>query len=286
MLSLIPLKGRGYNQRSLSRQVGLEQKNLLSWATVLNEARRNGKPVAQISQLDPKIPGFTRDAAYGIQEAQMETRFQDGEKQLGWKMGLTSEAKRRQMNLDSPLYGFLTDRMKVENGGVFTLKGSIHPKIEPEVAFWIKKDLGENPTRDEVLAATGAICACMEILDSRYEQFKYFSMEDVISDNSSSSHFVLGPWKEDFRGLDLKNLKMEMSVDGQVSQKGISSDISGDPVVSVIELCQLLAKRGRRLKADSVVLAGAATPAVELKSGMTISLTVDGLAPLSVKVSQ
>lgn len=265
--------------------MALEQKNLLAWATVLNEARRTGKPVPQISQREPKIPDFSRDAAYGIQEAQMDARLKDGEKQVGWKMGLTSEAKRRQMNLDSPLYGFLTDRMKVADGTEFRLPGSIHPKIEPEVAFWITKDLGENPTRDEVLAATGAVCACLEILDSRYDQFKYFSMEDVISDNSSSSHFAVGPWREDVRALDLKNLKMEMSVNGELAHKGISSDISGDPVVSVIELCQLLAKRGRRLKADSIVLAGAATPAVELKPGMKIELKVDHLAPLTVRVA-
>lgn len=248
---------------------------------MLNEARHHAKPVPQIS---PQIPQFAREDAYSIQEWQMNTRLQSGEKQLGWKMGLTSEAKRKQMNLDAPLYGFLTDRMKIENGGSFRLAGSIHPKIEPEVAFWIGQDLSGTVNRDQVLAATKGICACLEILDSRYQQFKYFSMEDVISDNSSSSHFVLGPWREDFKVLDLKNLKMEMTVNGETAQTGISSDISGDPVISVIQLCELLASRGRKLQAGSIVLAGAATPAAELRPGMIIGLQVEGLQPLSVKV--
>jgi len=124
----------------------------------------------------------------------------------------------------------------------------------------------------------------MEILDSRYTQFKYFSMEDVISDNSSSSHFVIGPWRKDFRTLDLATLDMQMSIDGQLSQKGISSDISGDPVVSVMQLCALLSERDQRLRAGSIVLAGAATPAVELKPGMKVELRVTHLPPVSVSV--
>src|SRR5665647_1633705 len=134
-------------------------------------------------------------------------------------MGLTSEGKRKQMNLDAPLYGVLTNVMKVENLGVYHLKGSIHPKIEPEIAFYINRELKGEVTRDEVLNACEAICPALEILDSRYEGFKYFSMEDVISDNSSSSHFILGPKFKDFKNLDLKNLKMFMKVNGETKME-------------------------------------------------------------------
>lgn len=259
----------------------MEQKNLDLWASVLNEARLKAKPIEQISR---QIGSFSRQAAYDIQDRQLQLRLKQGEKQVGWKMGLTSEAKRKQMNLDSPLYGHLTDQMQVPMQSEFSLHGKIHSKIEPEIAFWIKKDISGIPNRAQVLAATGAVCACMEMLDSRYDQFKYFSMEDVIADNSSSSHFVLGPWREDFQNLDLTQLKMKMFVDGQLSQEGISKDISGDPVISVIQLCELLQARGQILKSGCVVLAGAATPAVELKPGMKIELRVDELEPVQVSV--
>jgi 2-oxo-3-hexenedioate decarboxylase len=251
---------------------------------VLNEARLNAKPIQQISQQLK----FSRSDAYAIQEKQLQLRQVAGETQIGWKMGLTSEAKRRQMNLDSPLYGFLTDQMQVPPKTLFSLKGKIHPKIEPEIAFWIKNDLvpdkNGSVSRDQVLKSCAGVCACMEILDSRYQQFKYFSMEDVIADNSSSSDFVLGPWREDFHGLDLLNLYMEMSPSGQIAQKGISQDISGDPVLSVIQLCQLLQERGQILKGGSIVLAGAATAAVELTPGLKVELKVDGLEPVSIRV--
>lgn len=250
-------------------------------ASLLHGARANRSPIAQISK---EVPSFSRPEAYTIQELQLQKNLASGETQVGWKMGLTSEAKRRQMNLDSPLYGFLTDKMQVPNGGVFDMKGSIHPKIEPEVAFLINQDLSGTVTREQVLAACGGIASALEILDSRYTEFKYFSMEDVIADNSSSSHFVVGPWVTDFKHIDLLNLKMEMSVDEKIAQTGVSKDISGDPVQSVIQQCALLAERGKILKKGSIVLAGAATAAEILKPGMQISLKVDHLPPVSVAV--
>ena len=109
-------------------------------------------------------------------------------------------------------------------------------------------------------------------------------MEDVIADNSSSSHFVVGPWLENFESLDLLNLKMQMLVDGDVAQAGVSKDISGDPVESVVQLCALLGERGQTLKAGSIVLAGAATAAEMLKPGMKVSLQVERLPSVSVSV--
>jgi 2-oxo-3-hexenedioate decarboxylase len=255
--------------------------NVTHWAEVLHGARLNSAPIPQISK---EISSFSRPEAYQIQELQMKACLQSGETQVGWKMGLTSEAKRRQMNLDSPLYGFLTDKMQVDNGGVFNLQGSIHPKIEPEIAFLINQDLSGNVTREQVLAACGGVASALEILDSRYTEFKYFSMEDVIADNSSSSDFVVGPWVQDFKNIDLTNLKMQMLVDGAPVQTGNSKDISGDPVESVIQLCALLAERGQTLKKGSIVLAGAATAAEMLKPGMKISLNVDSLPSVSVSV--
>lgn len=258
----------------------MEKEKLFHWANVLHRARLEGKPIPQLS----KDLVITRADAYTMQEMQMATRLQT-EKLIGWKMGLTSEAKRIQMNLDSPLYGYLTAEMQIANSETFHLKGSIHPKIEPEIAFLISKDLKNlKPTRDEVLEACEGVTSALEILDSRYENFKYFSMEDVIADNSSSSHFVIGPWIKDFKNLDLVHLKMKMSINDELKQEGLSKDISGDPVQSIIQLCDLLHQRGQYLKAGSLVLAGAATLAEPLTANSIVQLTVDHLPALTIKI--
>ncbi len=259
----------------------MEQKTLDNVAAKLHAARTGQKPVPQLSKDGIEL---TRAEAYAVQEVGLSMREKQNEKRIGIKMGLTSEGKRKQMNLDSPLYGELTHVMQIQNLASFHISKLIHPKIEPEIAFLTSKNLSGNVTREQVLDSCEAVATCMEILDSRYDQFKYFSMEDVIADNSSSSHFVVGPWVTDFSKIDLRELQMKMSIDGIVVQQGLSKEISGDPVTSVIELCRLLALRQRELPAGMIVLAGAATAAVELKPGQKILLAVDKLPSVEISI--
>lgn len=257
----------------------------VSTAEMLHQARIQGSPVDQISQVSEIFQGSEkRKLAYMIQEAQLKLREKNGETLVGWKMGLTSEAKRKQMNLDSTLYGHLTNSMEVKSGKMFQLQNQIHPKIEPEIAFVMKRDLSGKITREEAFDAIESVCCALEILDSRYKQFKYFSMEDVIADNSSSSHFVLGEPLRNFSDLNLANLKMEMKVNGELAQVGNSKDISGDPVMSIVELCARLFEQGRHVKKGDLILAGAATQAVELRPGMEVVLDVHGMPSAKMKV--
>lgn len=259
----------------------MDSNKILEIATLLHDARANKKPLKQFSA---DISDFKRVDAYSIQEKGIEMRIKDGEKVIGLKMGLTSKEKRDQMNLDAPLYGVLTDKMQILDMDIYEMRGSIHPKIEPEIAFYFDKELKGDVTREQVIDATHSVCAALEILDSRYEGFKYFSMEDVIADNSSSSHYILGPRLENFFGLKLDDLDMKMYVNGELAKEGSSKAISGDPIVSIIEQAKLLAERGKSIPAGSFVLAGAATAAVNLEEGMEVKLEVSGLHPVSVKI--
>ncbi len=229
----------------------------------------------EITRLTEEFPGLSIDDAYKIQAAGIERRAARGERISGYKMGLTSKAKRDQMGLHSAIYGVLTEPMAIAQG--LALKGMIHPKAEPEIGFRIARALRGDVTRAEALAACDAVCGALEVLDSRFVGFKYFSLPDVVADNASSSRYLFGPWAP-LDGLDLANLEMVMAVDGVPVESASSSAISGDPVLSIVELCRLLSLHGRELPAGSLVLAGAATTAVALKAGMRVSLKVSGLA--------
>ena len=251
-------------------------------ARALDDARLEAREVPPLTRQHPDLP---LAEAYAIQAEGVRLRIARGERVVGLKMGLTSEAKRRQMNLDSPVYGVLTDRMRVPAGGTVHLQGSLHPKIEPEIAFRTSRELRGTLTREQALEGCESVFAAMEILDSRYIDFKYFSLPDVVADNSSSSLFVLGTHERAPRELDLLGLQMVMEVNGERVQAARSDAISGDPVLSVVQLCALLAERGESLPAGSVVLAGAATAAHMMRAGDRIRLTVDGLDAVEVSVA-
>jgi 2-oxo-3-hexenedioate decarboxylase len=256
--------------------MGLDVK---AYAKRLDDARLEGR---EVERLTLEVPDLTLEQAYLIMDAGIALREGRGERGVGLKMGLTSEAKRQQMGLGAPIYAVLTDAMRVR--GIFRMAGSLHPKIEPEIAFHFARGLRGRPSRGDVLGACTGVCAALEILDSRYRDFKYFSLPDVVADNASSSHFVLAEGWTDAKGISLSEVELIMRVDGDVRQQAKGSAISGDPVLSVVQLCELLDGRGRSLPPDSVVLAGAATVAEPLRVGQVVSLEVGKLPPLSLRI--
>jgi 2-oxo-3-hexenedioate decarboxylase len=260
----------------------VEQNNIEEFAKRLHDARLCAYAIEKLSA---DVEGFTLENAYKIQDIGIDYRITAGETIIGSKMGLTSEAKRLQMDLHSPIYGMLTDKMQLQNGQEHSLKGTIHSKIEPEIAFFIDKDLKGKVTEEDVWDACSGVCVAMEILDSRFKNFKYFSLEDVVADNSSSSYFVLGE-KVQAPNKNVNNLKMSMTVNGEIVQEGNSAAISSNPVQSIIQQCELFAERGLYLKAGSVVLAGAATPAVALAPGMEVKLAVQSLGDVSLNITE
>ncbi|HUP58742.1 MAG TPA: fumarylacetoacetate hydrolase family protein [Bdellovibrionota bacterium] len=233
----------------------------------------------EVDRITLKEPSLSIDEGYRIQDDLIALRLGRGEKVIGLKMGLTSRAKMKQMGIDSPIYGVLTDAMKVE--GRFDTKGAIHAKIEPEIAFLIRDELKGSVTAERALAACSGVCAAMEIIDSRFRDFK-FELPDVIADNCSSHAFVMGDTVRDPREIDLGNLGMILEVDGKPVQFGSSAAILDHPLESLLELCRLLERRGRSIPAGSIVLAGAATLAVPLLPGARVRALVQDLGEASV----
>ena len=78
-------------------------------------------------------PGLDLDLAYAVQEAGVRLLVAAGEHPLGFKLGLTSQAKRAQMGVGEPLYGELTDRMLLDVGQPLDTTDLIQPRVEPEI---------------------------------------------------------------------------------------------------------------------------------------------------------
>ena len=231
----------------------------------------------EIASLTKAHGEFDLVTAYRVQERGVALRLARGEKIIGYKMGLTSAAKRAQMNLGVPIYGVLTDAMCVP--GELRVLDGVHPKIEPEIAFVTKRELSGNVDHDQAIDALEAVAPALEILDSRFVGFKYFSLPDVVADNCSSWKFVLGPLQ---KARATGGLRMRMSVDGKLAQEASSNDISGDPILSLLQLVAMLP---HPLPAGSIVLAGGATVAEPLRPGMTVSLQVEELGEMQVRAT-
>lgn len=242
--------------------------DLHSLAERLDEAQRLARATPQLEDALSILD------AYEVQRALLERRYARGERRVGIKMGFTSRAKMVQMGVSEMIWGRLTDGMMIEEGGTVDFDRYVHPRVEPEIAFILKRDLPGPVTLAGAAAAVEAIAPALEVIDSRYKDFR-FSVTDVVADNSSSSSFVVGPWSSP--STNVSNVGMIMSVNGEPRQIGSSAAILGSPLRSLVAAARLASEAGEPLKAGDVILAGGATAAEALSPGDHIRLEVQGL---------
>jgi 2-oxo-3-hexenedioate decarboxylase len=242
--------------------------DLSELAERLDEAQRSATATPQL------VEPIGLAEAYQVQAASMARRYARGERRIGIKMGFTSRAKMVQMGIDEMIWGRLTDAMLVEDGGAIDFKRFVHPRVEPEIAFLLKAPLAGKVTPIAALAAVEGIAPALEIIDSRYENFK-FSLTDVVADNSSSSALVVGPWSSP--SIDFSNLGMILEIGGGAKQIGSSAAIMGHPIRSLVAAARLAASAGEPLQAGDLVMAGGATAAEPLSPGQHVRVTVQAL---------
>ena len=241
-----------------------------SMAEKLDDAAIGQRPIAQLS-IDTALSVAD---AYRVQNLLVKRRLARGEKRVGVKLGFTSRAKMIQMGVHDLIWGQLTDAMLVGDGGHLALEEFIHPRAEPEIAFLIGERLTGELSEQTALAAVRSVAPALEIIDSRYSDFK-FNLADVIADNCSSAALVVGAWQP-LPG-DIDNLDVLLEIDGQPAQSGSTADILGHPVRALVAAARLVAQAGLELEPGWVVMAGAATAAETLRPGMRVRATVGGI---------
>ncbi len=247
-------------------------------ANILDQAAKNAKAVSQMAAANQ----MTLEEAYEIQRMAIQLRVERGEKITGYKLGFTSKAKMEQMGVHDLIWGILTDEMELQQGETVNLNRWIHPRVEPEIAFRVSKDINRKLSLDELPEYIDAMAPALEIIDSRYENFK-FSLEDVVADNCSSTGYVIGDWQPLSTGIS--NLKMDLLVDNNIVESASSAAILDNPLQSVVELSRLASQAGLTVKKGQVILAGAATAAVFLKSQQTLTVQVETMGSVSFKTN-
>ncbi|GAA3161182.1 MULTISPECIES: 2-keto-4-pentenoate hydratase [Streptomyces] len=253
--------------------------DLAEAAAVLDGAATGAAPVAQLTAAAP----LTLAAAYDVQRLLIERRTARGERPSGVKLGFTSRTKAAQMGVFDVIFGRLTDAMHLPDGARVALDRYVHPRVEPEVAFRLAADVRPEDTVDPE-AVVDAVAPALEIIDSRYRDFR-FTLEDVVADNTSAAGYVLGPWTALADAGDLANRGVRLEIDGRIAETGSTAAILGHPLRAVHAALRRARDLGHPLRAGDVLLAGAATPAVALTPGSHIEATVAGLGRAAFTVA-
>lgn len=227
-------------------------------------------------------PHLTVEEAYRVQMAIVARKVGAGERIAGRKVGATNEAIQRAMKIGEPIYGHLFSGQRISDGAEVSLTELIHPRVEGEIAFILRRDLhGPGVTAADALEAVGTVTAAIEINDSRTRGWD-IGIREVVADNGVVARFILGEGRP-ADGLDLSKVRVVMEKNGEEAARSSGAAILGDPARSLAWLANKLSIRNGGLAAGEVVLAGSMTPMIPVSGGDLVEASFDGLGRLSVR---
>jgi 2-keto-4-pentenoate hydratase len=245
----------------------------------LLEAEQRLIPIEPLTTTYPEISVYD---AYQIQIAQINAKVANGEKIVGKKIGLTSEAMQKMFNVTTPDYGHLLDSMMYVDGETIFIDGLVQPKLESEIGFVLKKDLkGPGVSVTDVIDATEYVVPAIEVVDSRIRDWK-IAFEDTVADNGSSARAILGGKPMSLESLDLHHIGMVMSKNGKQIDTAAGAAVMGNPIRAVAWLANAVGEYGISLKAGEVILSGAFTAAVPIEEGDTFTAEFAHIGSVSV----
>jgi 2-oxo-3-hexenedioate decarboxylase len=241
-----------------------------------------------ISSIVHRHPGFDWDEAYAVAAAILALRRARGERTVGRKIGFTNRNIWAEYGATAPIWAHVYDTTLQRTAGdraIVSLKGSIQPRLEPEIAFGLRTPLAagvDDPRR--VLDAVEWLAPSFEIVDCRFPAWKFITAESA-ADCALHWRLILGTPRaiaEDERdGLvaSLRECQVTLRRNGAVADRGVGANALGHPASALAHLAAVLAGQPQfePLAAGEIVTTGTLTAAMPIRPGETWASEYAGL---------
>ncbi len=241
-----------------------------SIADLLLAARRQGVPIAiPDGSAEPSIA-----EAYAIQDAVVAQCGGIG----GWKVGAASPAA-------EPLCAPLPASLIFHSPAQLPAEAYGRLGIEAEIAFRITanlplRDLPYN--RSEVIACVGAVCAAIEVVDSRWQAWPRIGAGWQLADHSANGALIHGSGIFAWHDLDLSIQPVRLLIDDRPAIEAIGGNTAGDPVRLLVWVANHAARRGHPLKAGDVVTTGSCTGMSFAEPGSRVRAELHGIGEVEL----
>lgn len=199
--------------------------------------------------------------ACAIQDAFVALRAQKLGALAGYKIALTSEAMRRLVGVDTPQAGVMLESTILRTPARVRAADYMRLLVEFEIAVELADDLpaADKPFfRDRVARSVGAVMAALELADDRNADYSLLAAHplELIADNCWNEGAVLGRAVQDWRHIDLAEVRGVAAINGKAVGEGRGRDAMGHPFDAVAWLADHLASIGRGLVRGDVVITG------------------------------
>ena len=228
--------------------------------------------------------------AYKVQDAFLGMLGQGKGPLGGYKIAYTSDEVRRLTGISSPCAGGIFAATIQDSPATFRGADYVRLAIECEVAARIGTDVPASQapySRASIAGYIEFLAVAFEMVDFRGSAAgtgKDAAAIAGICTNISNAGAVLGPAVRDWRRIDLAASPGVMVINGKEVGKGRGSDVMGHPLEPLVWLANMLAERGKELKAGTTVITGSIIPPQPLRAGDTATISIGGLGEAHVTV--
>ena len=222
---------------------------------------------------------LSREEAYHVQLGVLARYVAAGERQAGWKVGLTSKAMQIQQKVHEPVLGFLLASGERPSGTRFQFADLINPGFENELCLTVGQTLrGPGVTDAQAQAALAAMTPAFEIIEKRGDFAADLNVS--LADNAQQRAYVTGGSVPVPSGFDLATVALELSVNGAVAERALGREVLGTPAASIAWLANKLAEFGLALEAGMKVMSGSFTRQYPIARGDRIEGRFDPIGPV------
>jgi 2-keto-4-pentenoate hydratase len=219
---------------------------------------------------------LTLDEAYRIQLGMVARRVAAGERQIGWKVGLTAPAIQQQFGFHEPVFGCILDSRP--SGHVFRPGELIRPGFEPELCLRVRETLRGEVDAAAVRRAIDAVYPALEIIETRGDFTAQIAL--AMADNAQQKTVVLGGPMA-LADLAPEGVAATVRINGEVMATGRGDAVLGNPLNSVIWLARKLAEFGRAIEAGEIIMSGSFTRQFPIAPGDRVEVEFAGVGKVA-----
>ena len=157
--------------------------------------------------------------------------------------------------------------------------------IEAEFGFSFGRDLPPRSggySENEVLDAVAAVHAAIEIVDSRFADWKGVPEAPKLADNGGNAGIVIGPACADWRSADFAHHAVRLFLDGKEAVRAAGSKGGVQPLCGLAWLASMYAPRFGGIRRGQVVMTGSCTGITLAHPGASVVADFGSLGQASV----
>jgi 2-keto-4-pentenoate hydratase len=230
-----------------------------------------------VPRISSTTPSFANDDAYAVLRHIAGVRAAKGWKPAGRKIGFTNRTIWSGYGVEEPMWAHVwSNTVVVADAGTCSLEleGLVQPRIEPEVVFKLRDDLGPTEHPEDLITAIEWLAPGFEIVHCHFADWA-FTLAEATADFGLHGRLIVGPPvhvdADNAHSIlaTLPTFGLALSRDATVVARGVGANVLDGPLHALAYLTRVLAHQREfaPLQAGEIVTTGTLTDALPVHPG-------------------